>query len=138
MRYHIKQAGNEVRDSGTAAILQSQLAQQEAELDARRRLLKHEIAHESRDGRDSAEYSADQSAFGVNASLLEVTARTRRNIEDALERIRSESFGRCLNCDTSIPMARLEALPFAERCRDCQEHRDEEALREAEARYRPL
>ena len=91
MRYQIKPSTPNGRHHQTAAALEAQLARQEAELDALTHQLKQEIANEPRDGRDSAECSADLSAFGVNASILEVTARTMHNIEDALQRLRTES-----------------------------------------------
>jgi DnaK suppressor protein len=122
----------------TAAGLASQLAQQEVDLLARRHTLKDEIARMGRDGRDSAEYSADQTTFGVNAALLAATARTMRGIEDALQRLRSETYGRCLDCSEAIAPARLEALPFAERCLRCQERVDEEARAAAEVFRKPI
>jgi len=125
MRYQIRSADQGAPDRATVMGLESQLARQEAALNARRHLLKDEIAHEIREGRDSAEYSADQTAFGVNAALLEATGRTMRGIEGALERLKSESFGRCLDCGGRIPALRLRALPSAERCLQCQDRHDE-------------
>ena len=139
MRDYVKPNYNSLEHPPEAAALVRQMARQEAELDARRLLLKHEIAHEEREGRDSAEWSADQSTFGVNAALLEATARTMRNIEDAMARLKAESYGRCLDCELVIPRVRLEALPFAERCRECQDRFDDEARQKTEElQYRPL
>jgi DnaK suppressor protein len=41
-------------------------------------------------------------------------------IEYALERMRNGHFGICEGCGTSIPMARLNALPYATYCISCQ------------------
>ena len=41
-------------------------------------------------------------------------------IENALERIREGSYGACDGCTKSIPLARLQALPYAVFCIDCQ------------------
>lgn len=139
MRYQVKSNQKGTSQPQTADAVALQLARQEAELDARRLMLKREIAHEEREGRDSAEWSADEVTFGVNAALLEATARTMRNIEDAMTRLKSDSYGRCLDCESGISAARLEALPFAERCRDCQERLDAEIRQKAEEQqYRPL
>jgi DnaK suppressor protein len=135
MRQHTKTSHHSLPDPETAAALEAQLARQEADLEALKYQLKYEIAHESRDGRDSAEYSADQSAFGVNASLLEATGRAMRSIEAALERLHTASYGVCSDCDARISPARLEALPFADLCRDCQEIRDAEET-ESKSRLR--
>ncbi|MEO5760823.1 MAG: TraR/DksA C4-type zinc finger protein, partial [Vicinamibacteria bacterium] len=63
---------------------------------------------------------------------------TMRNIEDALDRLKTKSFGICVECDDRIPPVRLEALPFAERCLGCQKHLDEEVRQKAEEFFRPL
>jgi DnaK suppressor protein len=47
--------------------------------------------------------------------------RVSRRIEAALDRIRQGSFGECLSCGVEINIKRLEAMPWAEYCRDCQE-----------------
>jgi RNA polymerase-binding transcription factor DksA len=41
-------------------------------------------------------------------------------IEDVLESIDKGEYGLCLDCKRWISRARLEAFPFAVRCRDCQ------------------
>jgi len=121
-----------MRHRDTAATLQRLLTRHEAELGARRKSLRHEIAVDAGDPRDSAEWSSDQFACSLSASLLEATGRTMHNIEDALRRLRTESFGICIDCDGRIPQARLEALPFAETCRDCQERRDLDSKEKSE------
>jgi DnaK suppressor protein len=50
-------------------------------------------------------------------------------IERALDRMAVGQYGRCVDCDCEIPLARLEALPWAERCAEDQarierEHRE--------------
>lgn len=39
----------------------------------------------------------------------------------ALERVQQGSYVLCTNCGVVIPLARLEVLPFSERCVPCQE-----------------
>lgn len=41
------------------------------------------------------------------------------DIDGALERIKSGSYGLCLACETAITEARLEALPATTLCREC-------------------
>jgi DnaK suppressor protein len=57
----------------------------------------------------------------VGLAVLEMKSRTCRGIEDALHRLQSGSYGRCDVCARAISAARLKALPFATRCRACQE-----------------
>ena len=46
-----------------------------------------------------------------------------RAIEDALSRIRRGTFGVCDTCEQPISRARLEAVPWPRRCRNCKEQR---------------
>jgi DnaK suppressor protein len=52
-------------------------------------------------------------------------------IQDALERLSAGQYGHCQECDEFIGTARLRALPFAQRCRDCQALAERRARRES-------
>jgi RNA polymerase-binding transcription factor DksA len=39
---------------------------------------------------------------------------------DALDRIEDGTFGKCVRCGRQIAEERLEAIPYATRCIDCQ------------------
>ncbi|MBP6948549.1 MAG: TraR/DksA C4-type zinc finger protein [Candidatus Pacebacteria bacterium] len=41
-------------------------------------------------------------------------------IKKALERLRTGSYGECIDCGTKIPQERLTLIPEAERCILCQ------------------
>ena len=41
-------------------------------------------------------------------------------ITEALDRIESGTFGSCAGCGKQIAEERLEAIPYATRCIDCQ------------------
>jgi hypothetical protein len=45
-------------------------------------------------------------------------------IDEALRRLRDGDYGICWECGERVPVERLEALPFADYCRDCQEDRE--------------
>jgi len=47
-----------------------------------------------------------------------------KRIDDALDRIESESYGECLNCSKKVQQGRLDAVPWARHCIDCQELQD--------------
>jgi DnaK suppressor protein len=47
-------------------------------------------------------------------------------VDDALARLDAGTFGRCIRCGRAIPGDRLEALPWAPRCIDCQRIADRE------------
>jgi DnaK suppressor protein len=52
--------------------------------------------------------------------------RLLRDVVDALQKIDDGSFGECERCGESIADKRLEALPFARYCIDCQRLVEEE------------
>ena len=40
-------------------------------------------------------------------------------VERAMEHIQDGTYGNCVDCGKPIPVARLDALPYATRCVDC-------------------
>jgi DnaK suppressor protein len=52
--------------------------------------------------------------------------RLLRDVVSALQKIESGAFGACERCGEPIPERRLEALPFARHCIDCQRLAEEE------------
>jgi len=47
-----------------------------------------------------------------------------KGLLDALQRLRVGTYGRCDECEASIPIARLRALPSATTCVRCQVRRE--------------
>lgn len=64
--------------------------------------------------------SVDPVAF----QTAESHRRAVEQISAALNRIADGTYGRCTRCGTQIAPARLEALPHAAACIDCQSHAD--------------
>ena len=60
----------------------------------------------------------------VDGRLLESLGAQDSNrlqmINSALDRIKQGTYGRCLVCKEEIPEERLEAIPYAFMCIDCQ------------------
>ena len=56
----------------------------------------------------------------ISSQLAEVESRELTRIETALERMRNGDYGLCETCGTNIPLARLNALPYATCCIKCQ------------------
>jgi DnaK suppressor protein len=55
-----------------------------------------------------------------------VESRELSRIENALERIREGHYGICEGCACNIPIARLNALPYATLCIKCQRESERE------------
>jgi RNA polymerase-binding transcription factor len=51
-------------------------------------------------------------------------------INEALERIKDESFGTCVHCEELIQPKRLEAVPWAQYCLRCQGLQEKGLLKE--------
>jgi DnaK suppressor protein len=69
---------------------------------------------------DVVDFALDSAQHEINSQLAEVESRELASIENALERMRTGQFGICEHCSVKIPMARLNALPYATFCIDCQ------------------
>ncbi len=75
-------------------------------------------AQECKDDYDYAEVSSDSFTEGLIATQQ---SKELTEIEDALKRIKEETYGTCQMCDVTIPIGRLKAKPFAKFCTECRE-----------------
>lgn len=71
--------------------------------------------------RDLQEQSVADLLVDIDLELMDRHVDQARDIEAALARVETGSYGVCVDCDEDIPMARLRAFPTAKRCRPCQE-----------------
>lgn len=66
----------------------------------------------------------------VELAVIQLQAETLDKVKQALARLDEGRYGLCDECGGEIPEARLRALPFAVRCRDCEEAREAAIRRE--------
>ncbi len=71
-------------------------------------------------GGDVVDFATDSAHGELSSQLAEVESRQLRSIENALQRMKGGSYGKCEACEKSIPLARLEVLPFATYCIKCK------------------
>lgn len=69
---------------------------------------------------DVVDAALDSAQDEISSQLAEVESRELANIERALERMRHGAYGLCEYCGGKIPVARVNALPYATSCIDCQ------------------
>jgi DnaK suppressor protein len=69
---------------------------------------------------DVVDVALDAVQDEISSKLAEVESRELANIEVALERMRAGKYGLCEICNGKIPLARLNALPYATSCIECQ------------------
>ena len=74
--------------------------------------------------RDDAERSEADVQSELEFALLQMQSETLARVDEALARLDSGEFGMCADCGSEIPATRLKALPFAIRCRTCEQERE--------------
>jgi DnaK suppressor protein len=79
---------------------------------------------------DAVETSEADIQEDIEFALIQMKAETLQRINEALDRLDEGTYGRCFECGEEISEARLRALPFAVRCKDCEEAREVAAQRE--------
>jgi len=79
-------------------------------------------------GGDVIDAALDSAQDEINSQLAEVESRELASIEKALEQMREGSYGVCEHCSKTIPLTRLNALPYATTCIECQRLAEEGRL----------
>ena len=79
-------------------------------------------------GGDVVDFALDSTQDEISSQLAEVESRELSQIDKALERMRDGTYGMCEACDAKIPVMRLQALPYAVLCIDCQRMAEEQGL----------
>jgi DnaK suppressor protein len=74
-----------------------------------------------RDVLDDAESSELDVQDDIAFALIQLKTEMLNQIDGALRRLGEGSYGDCVQCGDEIADARLRALPFAVRCRDCEQ-----------------
>jgi DnaK suppressor protein len=79
---------------------------------------------------DAGESSDTDIQEDIEFALIQMKAETLTKINEALARLEEGHYGNCFECGEEIAEVRLRALPFAVRCKDCEEAREVAAERE--------
>ena len=79
---------------------------------------------------DAAETSESDIQDDIEFALIQMKAEMLSGIDTALRRISEGTYGCCFECGGQIAEARLRALPFAMRCKDCEEAHETSEHRE--------
>ena len=70
---------------------------------------------------DPVDLAVQNYSKNVLLAVSENDSRQLVMIDEALQRIEDEEYGTCLNCAKEIMPKRLQAVPWARYCLDCQE-----------------
>jgi len=101
-------------------------------LQTRREELLRVIARTEQEGREADEDPtvdlADKAANSYTKEFLFGQTHNDRAllqlVDDALKRIKDESFGQCISCEQELQQKRLEAVPWTRYCIVCQEKQE--------------
>lgn len=91
--------------------------------DAMRRVLEGDLTALAELGMasgDLADAALDSAHEEVTSQMAEVEGRELVQIEEALQRFGDKTYGLCVECEKPVPLARLQALPYARFCIGCQ------------------
>ena len=137
---------NTPRAEAGAKIARTRYSELKQMLDDRRREIQAEVQGKMRGVREEGSWGgklnevldAVESAEAdiqedLEFALVQMKSETLNKISDALTRLEQGDYGDCYECGEEIAEKRLRALPFAVRCKDC-----EEAKEVAERRERQL
>ncbi|GBE08856.1 MAG TPA: TraR/DksA family transcriptional regulator [Gammaproteobacteria bacterium] len=69
---------------------------------------------------DAQEESLSEMLTEINLAMLTQHQHELKNLERAIKRMDEGKYGRCIDCDAPIAIARLQAYPTAVRCINCQ------------------
>jgi len=117
-------------------------------LEERRREIMDQVQEKIRDVRtespnsptqgvlDAAESSEADIQDEIEFALIQMKSETLHKIEEALARLEEGTYGNCFECGDEISERRLRALPFAVRCKDCEEAREIAERRERQLSQR--
>ena len=118
-------------------------------LEARQRELQAEVQGKMRNVReegtwggklnevlDAVESAEADIQEDIEFALVQMKSETLNKVNDALARLERGDYGFCYECGEEIAEKRLRALPFAVRCKDCEEARETAEQRERQLTQR--
>jgi DnaK suppressor protein len=79
---------------------------------------------------DAVESSEADIQEDIEFALIQMKSETLNKVNEALGRLEQGIYGNCFECGEEIAEKRLRALPFAVRCKDCEEARETAEQRE--------
>lgn len=94
------------------------------------------VTKSEQDGREADEEAtqdiADKAANSYTKEFLfhqsDENRRVLQLVHEALNRVKNGSYGLCVACGEEVQVKRLEAVPWARHCIECQEKQDQGVL----------
>jgi DnaK suppressor protein len=105
--------------ANTTVLTDAQLSMLRGMLEEQRRFRIEQLATAT-----EPQLARTEAAQEVQETILHGARLALREVESALARIAEARYGRCAQCDTMLPIERLEVLPQATLCMPCQRSAD--------------
>ena len=124
-----------LRNQAHLSALRDLLACRQIELQAEIHAAEQKRRADATEGLHDVGDFKDEAARGqlsaLNGREEELDRREMSEVEAALSRLDSGTYGECVSCDEPIPLQRLKVMPAALRCADCQARVEVYGSREA-------
>lgn len=112
------------------------LEQYRSRLLERQRQLQEIVSRTEHDGREADEEVANDVADKAANSYTKEFLFKKSNddrfilslIQEALERLKEGRYGTCVHCNGEMQQKRIDAVPWARHCIDCQQKQDQGQL----------
>jgi len=103
---------------------------------AKQEELLRQVTKSEKDGREADEEAtqdiADKAANSYTKEFLfhqsDESRRVLQLVNEAMERMKEGTYGQCVACEEEVQQKRLEAVPWARHCIECQEKQDQGLL----------
>ena len=128
----------EVADRTRYTELKAMLEERRREITEKLRSIRETLPAQRDEVKDAEEQSVTDFAKDMEFALMQMKADTLGKIDEALHRLEDGVYGTCADCERPIAAPRLKAVPFATRCRDCQEAYENREADEKPAHIRAL
>jgi DnaK suppressor protein len=139
----------DIQQADGAAMASARYNELKRMLDERRNELQAAVKGKMRDVRAEAVWGGKQNEVldavesseadiqeDIEFALIQMKSETLNKVTDALARLKQGEYGYCFECGEEIAEKRLRALPFAVRCKDCEQAREIAEQRERQLAQR--
>lgn len=100
--------------------MRERLRERKIVLDEQIEIENEKILPKRMDNQNVADHASDYAYRARQESRLNQMKEQLAEVNSALKRIKDGTYGICINCGNVISSERLEALPYAELCIECQ------------------
>ena len=124
-KFRIKKEDGRMRKAQIKAIEKKLVEQREQLIQDARKTMNNELMYESGNLADYADQSTEESDRSFELRLRDRERRLIGKIDEALERIKENTFGICEGCGGKIGLKRLEARPVVTLCINCKKEQED-------------